>query len=103
MLSQETTSIMVAKLSKPLKVALISLFWFLVWEIVSLLIGKRLLFPSPIDVTVRLAQLLITKDFLISCLFSLGRIRDHETSTNLGTGCPAGAVHTGHGGGASGV
>ena len=74
MLSPETTSIMVAKISKPLKVALIALFWFLVWEIASLLIGKRLLFPSPIDVTVRLAQLLITKDFLISCLFSLGRI-----------------------------
>jgi NitT/TauT family transport system permease protein len=65
---------MVAKLPKPLKVLFIALFWFLIWEIASLLIGKRLLFPSPIDVTVRLAQLIITKNFLISCLYSLGRI-----------------------------
>lgn len=59
---------------KAFKILSISLFWFLVWEGAALIIGKPLLFPSPIDVIIRLFELVITKDFLISCLYSLGRV-----------------------------
>ena len=67
-------STMAAKLKKPLKIFLIVLFWFTVWEAVSLIIGKPLLFPSPIDVIVKLCQLIITRAFIVSCLHSLGRV-----------------------------
>ena len=65
---------MALKLKRPLKILLISLFWFGIWEIASLIVGKPLLFPSPIDVVVRLCELLITKKFLISSLLSLARV-----------------------------
>ncbi len=73
---QEMTSIMADNLvvKKLSKIILISLFWFLVWEGVSLIIGKPLLFPSPIDVIVKLFELIITKNFIVSCLYSLGRV-----------------------------
>ena len=65
---------MALKIIKPLKIFLITLFWLGIWEIASLIIGRPLFFPSPIDVFIRLCELLITKDFLIGILFSLGRV-----------------------------
>ena len=65
---------MALKNNKILKISLITLFWLLVWEICSLIIGKPLLFPSPIDVIIRLGQLIITEDFIVSILLSITRI-----------------------------
>ena len=57
-----------------LKVSLISLFWLIIWQIASLVINMPLLFPSPIDVLIRLTELIVTKEFIISSLASLFRI-----------------------------
>ena len=62
------------KLYKVLKVLLIALFWIGVWEVVSLIIGKPLLFPSPFDVIKRLYQLIITWSFWKITLLSLYRV-----------------------------
>lgn len=62
------------KLLKILKTFLIALFWIGIWEVVSLIIGKPLLFPSPIDVIKRLFELLITNNFWKVTLLSLYRV-----------------------------
>lgn len=62
------------KLFKILKIFLIALFWIGVWEVVSLIIGKPLLFPSPIAVIKRLYGLIITRNFWIITLLSLYRV-----------------------------
>lgn len=66
-------STMVYKLSKPLKIILIALFWLGIWEIASLIIGP-IFFPSPIDVIIRIFELIKTGDFFIDVLYSLGRV-----------------------------
>lgn len=72
--SPVTISIMVRKFKKPLKIFLIVLFWFTAWEVASLIIGKPLLFPSPIDVFIRLFELAITKVFWENAILSLARV-----------------------------
>ena len=67
-------SIMALKFKNSIKKILIILFWLFVWEISSIIINKPLLFPSPIKVLIRLSQLIITNEFLISSFASLGRI-----------------------------
>lgn len=67
-------STMAHKLKKPLKLILITLFWFLVWEVASLIISKPLLFPSPVDAISRLFELVATKAFWENTLLSLGRV-----------------------------
>ena len=62
------------KLFKILKIFLIALFWFGVWEVLSLIIGKPLLFPSPIDVIEKLFNLIITWSFWKTTLLSLYRV-----------------------------
>ncbi len=69
-----TISTMELKLFKILKIFLIALFWFGIWELVSALIGKPLLFPSPIDVIKRLFELIITQEFWKIILLSLCRV-----------------------------
>lgn len=75
-LSPATISIMEHKIKKPLKIFLIALFWFGIWEIASLIIGRPLFFPSPIDVCIRLSELIFSResDFIINILCSLGRV-----------------------------
>ena len=69
---------MLVKHKKIYKTFLITLFWLGIWELVSLIIGNRLLFPSVYDVILRIFQLTFyenaEKNFTISILFSLGRI-----------------------------
>lgn len=65
---------MVLKLKKPIKIFLIILFWIGVWEISALIINKPLLFPTPITVTSKLFELILTKVFWINTLCSLGRV-----------------------------
>lgn len=67
-------SIMERKLFKVLKAFLIALFWIGIWEVASLIINKPLLFPSPIDVIIRLYELIITFDFWKITLLSLYRV-----------------------------
>lgn len=68
------TSTMAHKINKPLKIIFIALFWLGIWEVASLIIGRPLFFPSPIDVCIRLSQLIITKEFIIGVIYSLGRV-----------------------------
>lgn len=49
-------------------------FWLLVWQIASLLIGEELFLPSPVKVIVTLFSLLVEKVFWSSILFSLERV-----------------------------
>ena len=50
------------------------LFWLLVWETASLIIGEELFLPSPIRVLLRLIQLLPDLGFWGAVLFTLCRI-----------------------------
>jgi NitT/TauT family transport system permease protein len=56
------------------KYTAISLLWLGIWQIVSMMIGKELLFPSPIAVAVRLFELMLTSDFYLTVGLSLFRI-----------------------------
>lgn len=62
------------RIFKPIKSIIVLTFWILVWFLVSLLINNRFLFPTPIDVFKRLFELIITGDFWISMLTSMGRV-----------------------------
>ena len=61
-------------LIKLLKIVLITLFWVGIWEIISLIINKPLLFPTPISVIKKLFTLLFTVSFWKTTLFSLYRV-----------------------------
>jgi len=50
------------------------IFWLLVWQGLSIYIGREILLASPLSVLNRLTQLAITFDFWASILFSLQRI-----------------------------
>ena len=56
------------------KYTAISLLWLGIWQIVSMMIGKELLFPSPIAVAMRLFELMLTSDFYLTVGLSLFRI-----------------------------
>lgn len=58
----------------PLRSALAFVFWVGVWWIVSLIVNKEVLIPSPPSVLVRLFELIKTSDFHLSVLFSVLRI-----------------------------
>ena len=51
-----------------------SLFWVLVWQLISMAVGHRLLLASPLETLVRLTELIQTADFWLSVLFTLGHI-----------------------------
>lgn len=61
-------------IKKAIKIPLIALFWIGLWQVVALLAGNALLFPSPFDVIVRLGQLIVTENFVLSVLASLARV-----------------------------
>lgn len=57
-----------------LKTTIIVLIWLAIWLVASLLVNLPLLFPSPINVIVRLFELLKTSEFYLSTVYSFGRI-----------------------------
>lgn len=50
------------------------LFWLIVWQSVSMVIGQEILLVSPVSVVVRLAELMGTQNFWSSVWFSFIRI-----------------------------
>ncbi|MCH5195455.1 MAG: ABC transporter permease subunit [Oscillospiraceae bacterium] len=50
------------------------LFWLIVWQIAAVAVNSRILLVSPVDVIVRLSELVVTADFWGSVLFSAARI-----------------------------
>lgn len=48
--------------------------WLLLWQLAAMLVDSAFLFPSPVAVFKRLAELCITRDFAVKCFGSLGRI-----------------------------
>lgn len=65
---------MVFPIRKPLKIFVIAAFWLLLWQILSVLVGKSVLLPSPFEVASRLAVLFFEKSFWLSVGNSLLRI-----------------------------
>lgn len=49
-------------------------FWCLVWQAASMLVGKELLLPPPLVVLMALAKLVVTPHFWVVILASVGRI-----------------------------
>ena len=49
-------------------------FALLVWQLSAMAIGKSILLVTPIEVVVRLSELIVTRDFLSSLMFSFVRI-----------------------------
>lgn len=62
------------KFTKASKAALVAAFWLIIWELLSLAAGKKVLLPSPVAVLMQLSQLVVTKSFWMSCGASLIRI-----------------------------
>ena len=50
------------------------LFWLLVWQLLSQLVGLELLLPAPLTVFARLGELAVTAQFWQTALISLGRV-----------------------------
>ncbi|MBR4656481.1 MAG: ABC transporter permease subunit [Oscillospiraceae bacterium] len=64
-----------AKSMQPLvRGLLVALFWLGVWQALSMLAAKPVLFASPLDTVKALLRLLPTKDFWAAAATSLGRI-----------------------------
>ena len=60
--------------SKLIIFILIALFWLLLWQLASLLMGRSLLLPGPLPVLYRLGELALTASFWQITAHSLGRI-----------------------------
>ena len=56
------------------KAAIVIAAWFLIWEIVYLIIGSDIIFASPISTFKRVLELSLTLEFWKTCLFSILRI-----------------------------
>ena len=65
---------MSTKNSGVIKTLLSALFWIMLWQGLALLIGKPLLFPTPVSVILRLTELVCTIEFWNYTLISLLRI-----------------------------
>ena len=61
-------------LKKVLKIAACVVFWLGVWCVLSLIVNKSVILPSPVATVKRLGELLGTGGFYLSCLSSLGRV-----------------------------
>lgn len=62
------------KLLAAAKYTLIGAFWIAVWYLIAKRVGEELLLPSPVSVFDRLSELLVTKEFYLTCVASLLRI-----------------------------
>ena len=49
-------------------------FWLLLWQILSLSVGQKLLLCSPVEAAIKLVELAVLKEFWFAILLSLGRI-----------------------------
>lgn len=63
-----------ARRSRPLRLALASLFWVAVWQVAAMAVGQGILLASPVDTLLRLAELVRQGDFWRSVLFTLSHI-----------------------------
>lgn len=61
-------------LNKILKKIAILLFWLAIWQITALIISSQIIVPTPLSTLKALTELLKTKEFYLSVLFSLIRI-----------------------------
>ena len=61
-------------LKKVLKIVACAAFWLGVWVILSLIVNKSVILPSPLATVKRLWELFGTWEFYLSCLSSLGRV-----------------------------
>lgn len=62
------------KLNKLLITSGVIAIWLLIWQLAAALVGSEFLFPSPLKVIMRLAELAATRNFRLSCLYTIGRI-----------------------------
>ena len=65
---------MISRRKKLIRNLLAMLFWLAVWQGFAVILAKPLLLPSPVEVLVRLSQLVLTADFWYYTLVSLWRI-----------------------------
>lgn len=63
-----------SKLKKAAATAVSVIFWLIVWQIAAMKINNKILLVSPIAVVVRLVELIPTRDFLSSAVFSTARV-----------------------------
>ncbi len=61
-------------IKKILKYTVIAAIWLTLWQIVAMIVGKELLFPSPLSVLSRLLQMLSTADFYNTVGMSVLRV-----------------------------
>ena len=61
-------------MKKVIKLLIIALFWILIWYFVALIVNMPLLFPTPWVVIKKIGQLMLTGDYYVVVLSSIGRI-----------------------------
>ncbi len=59
---------------KPFRILAVAAFWLLLWQVLSLLVGKSVLLPPPLEVAKRLFSLSLEKSFWLSVGSSLLRV-----------------------------
>jgi NitT/TauT family transport system permease protein len=70
-MGNSTTFLYLKKIST--KIAVI-LFWLAIWQAIYLLVQKDILIPRPLDVFLRLGELVLTKSFWLSVFHTLMRV-----------------------------
>lgn len=58
-------------LRKTVRILISVSVWLCIWQILYVAVGKDVLLASPLQVAVRLSELIVTKDFWLKTLFSL--------------------------------
>ncbi|GEL93966.1 nitrate ABC transporter permease [Cellulomonas composti] len=53
---------------------LVVAFWLVVWQVAAVLVGQRILLPSPVEVLTRLGELVVTPEFWTTVATSMVRI-----------------------------
>ena len=61
-------------MKKILKISIFTAVWLVLWQILAMLIGKELLFPTPVAVAIRLFELMQTVEFYKIIAYSVIRI-----------------------------
>ncbi len=60
--------------NKYLKIFASAVFWIAVWQILSIIVGQKILLPSPLDALKSFFTLLFTAKFLTAAGFTVGKI-----------------------------
>lgn len=63
-----------SRFKKSIRILIVIVFWFAVWQITSMLVNQSLFMPSPAETFSSLGGLIITSEFWLSIVYTLYRV-----------------------------